>query len=70
MPNPKPLRTTEVSARLPKKVCPQTDAIKVKKGNITTEFCAEINLHWFEVQNKLRFDTKKECKYPAELWKS
>ena len=42
MPNPQPLRTTEKPAGLPPDQMSPTDAIKVEKGNLLSEFCAEI----------------------------
>jgi hypothetical protein len=48
MPNPKPLRTTELPAGLPKEQMSTTDAIKDMKGNIITECCAEIGLYCIE----------------------
>ena len=45
MPNPKPLRTTELPAGLPPEQMSKTDAIKVEKGNLIADFCAEIALY-------------------------
>jgi hypothetical protein len=52
MPNPQPLRTDEFPAGLPAESMSKTDAIKVEKGNIIANFCAEIAQYWID-SNKL-----------------
>jgi len=52
MPNPQPLRTDQFPAGLPPEAMSKTDAIKVDKGNIIADFCAEIAQYCLD-SNKL-----------------
>ncbi len=77
MPNPQPRRTDESPARPPAESMSKTDAIKVEKGNIIANFCAEIARYCidsnklFSIENPTRstilemIDMKKTTENPA-----
>ena len=52
MPNPQPVRTDEFPAGLPAEDMSNTDAIKLEKGNIIANSCAEIGQYCVD-KNKL-----------------
>ena len=60
MPNPQPLRTVDLPAGLPPESMSKTDAIKVEKGNILSNFCASVakycidNSKLFSIENPTR----------------